>query len=194
MNFLLQRLHCLFRNGESHCWSVRDLASLLGTSFFMPWMCMSMASHIFLTALSPVQPVKHCKKVSANSFVSVLSLSQGVADHLTIRWGDFLEYWACILMSAMMASCSLAHRYGRPQAACREPAGGYDKTTRTAICFEQKTQYLLIHAPYTRIVVFWHMSNIPPMILQSQISCNTPTFYIAAIFVEYCYTTGSWLL
>ena len=87
-----------------------------------------------------------------------------------------------------------SHRYGRPQAACREPAGSYDKTTRTAICFEHKTQYLLIRAPYTRIVVFWHISNIPPMISQSLISCNTPTFYIAAIFVKYCYTTGSWLL
>ena len=87
-----------------------------------------------------------------------------------------------------------SHRYGRPQAACRESTGSYDKTTRTAICFEHKTQYLLIRAPYTRIVVFWHISNIPPMISQSQISCNTPTFYIAAIFVKYCYTTGSWLL
>ena len=27
------------------------------------------------------------------------------------------------------------------------------------------------------------------MISQSQISCDTPTFYIAAIFVKYCYTT-----
>ena len=68
-----------------------------------------------------------------------------------------------------------------------------DKTTRTAICFEHKTQYLLIRAPYTRIVVFWHISKIPPMIGQSQISCNTPTFCIATIFVKYCYTTGSWL-
>ena len=57
-----------------------------------------------------------------------------------------------------------SHNYGRPQTACREPAGSYDKTTRTAICFEHKTQYLLIHAPYTRIVVFWYISNIPPMI------------------------------
>ena len=87
-----------------------------------------------------------------------------------------------------------SHRYGRHQAACREPAGSYDKTTRTAICFEHKTQYLLIRAPYARIVIFWHISNIPPMISQSQISCNTPTFYIAAIFVKYYYTTGSWLL
>ena len=55
-----------------------------------------------------------------------------------------------------------SHRYGCPQGACREPAGRYDKTTRTAMCFEHKTQYLLIHAPYTLIVVFWHISNIPP--------------------------------
>ena len=55
-----------------------------------------------------------------------------------------------------------SHRYGRHQAACREPAGSYDKTTRTAICFEHKTRYLLIRAPYTRIVVFSHISNTPP--------------------------------
>ena len=71
-----------------------------------------------------------------------------------------------------------------PSGACREPAGSYDKTTRAAICFEHKTQYLLICAPYTRIVVFWHISNISPMISQSQTSCNTPTFCIAAIFVN----------
>ena len=70
-----------------------------------------------------------------------------------------------------------SHRYGRHQAACREPAGSYDKTTRNAICFEHKAQYLLIRAPYTRIVVFWHISNITPMISQNRISCNTPTFY-----------------
>ena len=87
-----------------------------------------------------------------------------------------------------------SHRYGHPQAACREPAGSNDKTTRTAICFEHKMHYLLIRAPYTRIVVFWLISNIPSVISQSQISCNTTTFYIAAIFVKYCYTTGSWLL
>ena len=87
-----------------------------------------------------------------------------------------------------------SHRHGRHQAACREPAGSYDKTTGTTICFEHKTRYLLIGAPYTRIVVFWHISNIPPMISQSQISCNTPTFYKATIFVKYFYTTGRWLL
>ena len=28
-----------------------------------------------------------------------------------------------------------SHRYGRHRAACREPAGSYDKSTRTAIPF-----------------------------------------------------------
>ena len=28
--------------------------------------------------------------------------------------------------------------------------------------FEHKMQYLLMHAPYTRIEVFWQISNIPP--------------------------------
>ena len=83
-----------------------------------------------------------------------------------------------------------SHRYGRPQAACREPAGSYDKTTRTAICFEHKMQYLLIRAPYTRIVVFCHISNIPPMISQSQISCNTPRFIYSSNICEL--ECGTW--
>ena len=51
-----------------------------------------------------------------------------------------------------------------------------------------------MHAPFTRIVVFWHISNAPPMISESQIYCNTAMFCIAAIFVKYFYTTGSGLL
>ena len=58
--------------------------------------------------------------------------------------------------------------------------------------FEHKTQYVLIHAPYTPIMVFWYISNIPPMISQSQFFCNTTTFCIAAIFVKYRYTTCSY--
>ena len=49
-----------------------------------------------------------------------------------------------------------------PLPACREPEGSYDKSTRGV--FEHKTQYLLLHAQYTRIAVFWHISNIPPKI------------------------------
>ena len=79
-------------------------------------------------------------------------------------------------------------------AASGELAGKLWQLCKVLYVFEQKTQYLLIHAQFTRIVIFWHIGNAPPMILYSQTSCNTATFCIAAIFVKYCYTTGSVLL
>ena len=70
-------------------------------------------------------------------------------------------------------SIDQSHRCGRHQAACREPAGSYDKTTRTAICFEHKMQYLLTRAPYTRIVIFWHIKLVVlPHVLYSSSICE----------------------
>ena len=37
-----------------------------------------------------------------------------------------------------------------PLAVCREPAGNYNRLPDMLYVFEHKTQYLLIHAPYTR--------------------------------------------
>ena len=51
-----------------------------------------------------------------------------------------------------------------PLTACREIALDYNTLPKLLYVFEHKTWYVLIHAPYTRIVVFWHISNIPPMI------------------------------
>ena len=51
-----------------------------------------------------------------------------------------------------------------PLAACRKPVLDYNTLPKLLYGFEHKKQYVLIHAPYTRIVVFWHISNIPPMI------------------------------
>ena len=50
-----------------------------------------------------------------------------------------------------------------PLAACREPAGKIWQLCKV-LYVEHKMQYLLIRAPYTRIVVFWHIGNVPPMI------------------------------
>ena len=149
------------------------------TSHFLSQCWLRFISPFGITRLEWVNQVWKLILVSSVKYATCL--------HPSILWGHMIPTgdWPTIDQS---------HRYGRHQAACREPAGSYDKTTRTAICFEHKTQYLLIRAPYTCIVVFWYISNIPPMISQSQISCNTPTLYIAAIFVKYCYTTGSWLL
>ena len=51
-----------------------------------------------------------------------------------------------------------------PLAACREPAGKLRQLCNVLYGFEYETQYLLIHAPFARFVVFWHIGNIPPMI------------------------------
>ena len=51
-----------------------------------------------------------------------------------------------------------------PLVACREPAGKLWQLCKVLYVFEHKTHYLLIHAPFTRIVVFWHIGKVPPMI------------------------------
>ena len=41
---------------------------------------------------------------------------------------------------------------------------GYNRFLMVLYVFEHKTQHLLIHAPYTRIIVLWYTSNIPSRI------------------------------
>ena len=49
-----------------------------------------------------------------------------------------------------------------PLVACPEPAGKIWQLCKVFYVFEHKTQYILIHLP--RIVVFWHIGNVAPMI------------------------------
>ena len=49
-------------------------------------------------------------------------------------------------------------------AACREFALDYNTFPNLLYIFELKTSYVLIHAPYTRIVVFRHIINMTPVI------------------------------
>ena len=51
-----------------------------------------------------------------------------------------------------------------PLAVCREPAGTLWQLCKVLYVFEHKTQYLLIHAPFTRIGVFWPIGKVSPMI------------------------------
>ena len=51
---------------------------------------------------------------------------------------------------------------GAPLAACHEPPGSYNRLFDVLYVFEHKTEYLSIHAPFTHIMVFWHISNMPP--------------------------------
>ena len=47
-------------------------------------------------------------------------------------------------------------------AACRKVALHYNTLPKLLYVFEHKTKFVLIHAPYTRIVVFWHISKMHP--------------------------------
>ena len=49
-----------------------------------------------------------------------------------------------------------------PLAACREPAGSYNRLSYAIYVFEHKTQYPLIHTLYTHIVVFRYINNMSP--------------------------------
>ena len=49
-------------------------------------------------------------------------------------------------------------------AASREPAWKLWQLCKVLYVFEQKTQYFLIHAQFTRMVIFWHIGNVPLMI------------------------------
>ena len=80
-----------------------------------------------------------------------------------------------------------------PLATHREPGGIQNKSLNMLYVFEHKMLWILIHAPHTRTMAFWHIGNKPPMISQSKMCYNTPILYTAAIFVKYSYTTGSWL-
>ena len=46
----------------------------------------------------------------------------------------------------------------------RKPAESYNRLLEVLYVFEHKTQYPLVHDPYTSIVVFWHISKMPSYI------------------------------
>ena len=56
------------------------------------------------------------------------------------------------------------HRCGRPYQLVVKPAGKLWHLSKVLYVFEHKTEYLLIHAPFTHIVVFWLIGNVSPMI------------------------------
>ena len=51
-----------------------------------------------------------------------------------------------------------------PRATRHKPAGVQNRQPSVLYVFEDKKKTILIHALHTRIVAFWHISNIPPRI------------------------------
>ena len=54
------------------------------------------------------------------------------------------------------------HKCGCPKRPAANRRGTRTMPPNVLHVFEHKTQCMLIHAPHTRIMVFWHISNIPP--------------------------------
>ena len=88
-------------------------------------------------------------------------------------WGRWLEMPSCSLWhhcNEFTCAKNLMHynwlvsQMWAPLAACREPAGKLRQLYKVLYVFEHKMQYLLIHVPFSRIVVFWHIGNVPPTI------------------------------
>ena len=76
--------------------------------------------------------------------------------------GDLRRHTAHYDVTVTHYSSLLVSQMRAPLAACREPAGKLWQLCKVLYMFEHKTQYLLIHAPNTRIVVFSHIGNVPP--------------------------------
>ena len=64
-----------------------------------------------------------------------------------------------------------------PLAACREPAWKLWQLCMV-LYFLYNAQYLLIHAPFTRIVVFWHISNVLPRFRRVKFVVIPPRFVL----------------
>ena len=77
-----------------------------------------------------------------------------------------------------------------PLAARRERAGFQTRPSSVLYVFEHKTKNILIHAPHTRTVAFWHISNVLPRISWSEIWNITFILYQAAIVVLHYFTSG----
>ena len=76
----------------------------------------------------------------------------------------------------MCDSNRLVSQMRAPLAACREPAGKLWQLCKVVYDFEHNAQYFLIHAPFSRIVVFWHIGNVPQMLRENL--CEMDYWYI----------------
>ena len=73
----------------------------------------------------------------------------------------YIWFTTNILTHILTHARRLVSRIRAPLAAFREPEGKLWQQCKVLYVFEHKTQYILIHAPFTRIVVFWHIGNVP---------------------------------
>ena len=68
--------------------------------------------------------------------------------------------------------------------ACRELARNYDSLFLCAICFEHKTQYILLHAPYSGTLWYFDISVICPLKSRRVDFVTIPPYFYSSRFCE----------
>ena len=110
-----------------------------------------------------VSPLKfgngYCQVISSQTL-----LDMWLSIHDVIEVDPWQQKEDSDIATAVTSHCTHANKWVSTMRApimffC-EPAGSYKKLLDVLYVFEHKTQYRLIHAPYTNIVAFWHISNM----------------------------------
>ena len=81
-----------------------------------------------------------------------------------------------IAKKRMFRDNRLVSQMWAPLTACRKPAGKLWQLCKVLYVFEHKAEYILIHAPFTRIVVFWHIGNVPNDFFRVKFVVEPPRF------------------
>ena len=108
--------------------------------------------------------------------------------NIIVAINDFLFHWNCATHHTWCAFRKIWIRFRwvvnnkrvsetrAPLAVRREPAGVQNSSPSVLYGFEHKTKNILIHAPHTHNVAFWHIGNIPLRISWVQFVIGPPYF------------------
>ena len=123
-----------------------------------------------------------------STYVALVTKHLALRDNMRFSWLDSFYYLSFHVF--LHTQDSWNKQLSEIRAPLAAVANQWGQNRQTSVLCEQKAQNVLIHAPHTHIATFWHISDIPQG-FHSQICNNTQILYMAAIFVKYCYTTGS---
>ena len=125
------------------------------------WTPQTCSSSTTMTAPWPAGSLSN-KDHNKTPLVSLLQ-KLGIVDIMAVLHSQQLR-WSRYYRLQRPVSKRLVSQMRATLAASREPAGKLWQLCKVLYVFEQITQYLLIHAQFTCIVIFWHICNVAPMI------------------------------
>ena len=122
---------------------------------------------------------KFCPKKFYFVVMTSSMTSQGASNFFYIfmfRRGWLREQIARAMSRQQMPISYSFHRCGRLWRLVANQQGSYDNCEMLLYVLEHKAQYILIHAPFTRIVVFRHIGNVPQWFRRVTFAVIPPRF------------------